>query len=70
MALKQTRRSISVRGETYDRLRIYADAKQLSMSEVVEELLAPVLNVDSKHVAMPEPTPATISTKRRPDEGW
>ena len=40
---KQTRRSISVRGATYDSLRIYCDEHKKSMSEVVEELLAPLL---------------------------
>src|SRR5260221_5883593 len=43
MPNKQTRRSISVRGVTYDSLRTYCDEHQKSMSEVVEELLAPLL---------------------------
>ena len=36
---KQTRRSISVRGTTYESLRRYCEQHQLSMSEVVEEQL-------------------------------
>lgn len=43
MAQKQTRRSISVRGTTYDNLRRYCEAKSISMSEVVEQQLARLL---------------------------
>jgi hypothetical protein len=44
VASKQTRRSISVRGTTYDNLRRYCDEKSLSMSEVVEAQLARLLD--------------------------
>ena len=44
MASKQTRRSISVRGTTYDSLRRYCDENSLSMSEVVEAQLARILD--------------------------
>ncbi len=37
--VKQTRRSISVRGVTYDTLRQFCDDSQRSMSDVIEELL-------------------------------
>ena len=40
MATKQTRRSISVRGTTYDHLRRFSEAEARSMSDIVEELLA------------------------------
>ena len=40
---KQTRRSISVRGTTYDTLRRYCETQNRSMSDVVEEQLARVL---------------------------
>jgi hypothetical protein len=43
VAIKQTRRSISVRGTTYDSLRRYCEARSMSMSEVVEEQLARIL---------------------------
>jgi hypothetical protein len=43
VASKQTRRSISVRGTTYDNLRRYCEEKSLSMSEVVEQQLARLL---------------------------
>ncbi len=43
MASKQTRRSISVRGTTYDSLRGWCEDNGKSMSEVVEELLAKLL---------------------------
>jgi hypothetical protein len=43
VARKQTRRSISVRGTTYENLRRYCEQKSLSMSEVVEAQIARVL---------------------------
>src|SRR5581483_4228643 len=43
MPTKQTRRSISVRGTTYDALRTYCETHDKSMSEIVEELLARIL---------------------------
>ena len=44
MAAKQTRRSISVRGTTYDNLRRYCEEQDISMSEVVEEQIAKLLS--------------------------
>jgi hypothetical protein len=43
VATKQTRRSISVRGVTYENLRRYCEEHSVSMSEVVEEQIARVL---------------------------
>jgi hypothetical protein len=40
MATKQTRRSISVRGATYETLRRYCESQNRSMSDIVEEQLA------------------------------
>ena len=36
MAKKQTRRSVSIRGTTYDRVRTYCDHQGLSMSQFME----------------------------------
>jgi hypothetical protein len=58
MPSKQTRRSISVRGATYESLRTYCDTHKKSMSEVVEELLAPLLSARA-------PTRATVSPRPR-----
>jgi hypothetical protein len=44
VAAKQTRRSISVRGTTYDNLRRYCEQQDISMSEVVEEQIAGLLS--------------------------
>ena len=44
MAAKQTRRSISVRGTTYEDLRRYCAEQDISMSEVVEEQIAKLLS--------------------------
>jgi hypothetical protein len=40
MATKQTRRSISVRGATYETLRRFCETQNRSMSDIVEEQLA------------------------------
>jgi hypothetical protein len=40
MAKKQTRRSVSIRGSTYDQIRKYCERNELSMSEFVEERIA------------------------------
>jgi hypothetical protein len=40
MAKKQTRRSVSIRGTTYERIRAHCEQRGLSMSEFVEELIA------------------------------
>jgi len=44
VAAKQTRRSISVRGNTYENLRRYCAEQDISMSEVVEEQIAKLLS--------------------------
>jgi hypothetical protein len=46
MSTKQTRRSISVRGDTYDRLASYASARDQSISAIVEEQLAALFEVE------------------------
>jgi hypothetical protein len=51
MSSKQTRRSISVRGTTYDSLRRYSAAQSRAMSDIVEELLAGLL---AKQSALPK----------------
>lgn len=40
MAKKQTRRSVSIRGTTYERIRAYCERNDLSMSEFVEDLIS------------------------------
>ena len=40
MAKKQTRRSVSIRGSTYDQIRKYCERNSLSMSEFVEGRIA------------------------------
>jgi hypothetical protein len=51
----KTRKSISVRGATYNALRVYSSLRAQSMSDVLEQLLAPVLQlpVPSKEVKAP-----------------
>jgi hypothetical protein len=67
VASKQTRRSISVRGTTYDNLRRYCEENSVSMSEVVEQQLARLLEQkDAPHVAPPQPTgrPAPVAYEK------
>ena len=56
VAAKQTRRSISVRGTTYENLRRYCSEQDISMSEVVEEQIARLLERPSA-VGRPAPVP-------------
>lgn len=55
MPSKQTRRSISVRGTTYETLRRYCDSTERSMSDIVEEQLARLFDLRGKKAA---PAPA------------
>lgn len=43
MARKQSRRSISVSRATYDRLKLYCEANNISMSQFVEIRIADAL---------------------------
>jgi hypothetical protein len=52
MAKRQTRRSISVKGITYQRLRNYCEAQNLSVSGYLEEIIAERL--DGAGVPIPE----------------
>jgi len=45
---QQTRRSISISGGTYDRLKTYAQTNQRSMSGVVEDLLKSLLGTEDR----------------------
>lgn len=47
MSSRQTRRTVSIRGATYAALRIYADSRDESMSDVVEQLLSIVIGPDA-----------------------
>ncbi len=40
MAKRQTRRSVSIRGSTYDQIRKYCERNEVSMSEFVEDRIA------------------------------
>lgn len=40
MAKKQSRRSVSIRGSTYDLIRRYCERNELSMSEFVEDRIS------------------------------
>jgi hypothetical protein len=40
MAKKQTRRSVSIRGSTYEQIRKYCERNEISMSEFVEDRIA------------------------------
>lgn len=71
MAKHQTRRSISVRGATYDRLRDYCAATGLSLSDFVEQRIAEFFAAHPSALAFPR-KPAGIEQSRhvvRPSDG-
>jgi len=51
MAKKQTRRSVSIRGSTYDQIRKYCERHGVSMSEFVEERIAMFFGNGGSHEA-------------------
>ena len=60
MAKRQTRRSISVKGLTYQRLKNFCEEQNLSVSGYLEQIIADRL--DEANVPVPErvdPRPAT-----------
>lgn len=79
MAKRQTRRSISVKGITYQRLKNFCEDQNLSVSGYLEEIIASRLDeakvpvpekVDPRPVAVPVSQTAAPSgsSKREPDE--
>lgn len=52
MAKRQTRRSISVKGLTYQRLKNFCEAQNLSVSGFLEQIIAD--NLDAQNVPIPE----------------
>ena len=52
MAKRQTRRSISVKGITYQRLKNYCEDQGLSVSGYLEQIIAQ--NLDAEDVPVPE----------------
>lgn len=65
MSKKQSRRSISVTQASYERLREYCDARNLSMSGIVESEIRKFLGMEGR-----EPTPkqgAPLRMRRESD---
>ena len=62
MAKKQTRRSISVSRTTYERLKSFCEANNISMSQLVETQVNGFLGNDGTvQVAAPAPRPAPVA---------
>lgn len=59
MAKKQTRRSISVRGSTYEQLRAWCDAHHVAMSEFIETRIAEYLHRKEDNGRTASRVPAT-----------
>lgn len=71
MAKRQTRRSISVKGITYQRLKNFCEAQGLSVSGYLEDIIAGRL--DEANVPVPErvdprPEPTAVKPPHEPDE--
>ena len=58
MAKKQTRRSISVSRMTYERLKAFCEANNISMSQLVENRVNDFLGGESVPTAPTRPTPS------------
>jgi hypothetical protein len=58
MAKKQTRRSISVSRDTYERLKSYCETNNLSMSQFVEQRVGDFLGRADRKLAAIEKTTA------------
>lgn len=69
MAKRQTRRSISVKGITYQRLKNFCEAQGLSVSGYLEDIIANRL--DEANVPVPErvdPRPEPVVAKPTPHD--
>lgn len=65
MAKRQTRRSISVKGITYQRLKNYCQAHGISVSGYLEEIIAEKLDAAGVPVpdyVEPRPSPKVVSS--------
>jgi hypothetical protein len=68
MAKRQTRRSISVKGLTYQRLKNFCEEQSLSVSGYLEQIIADRL--DAANVPVPEKVePRPSAGKSAPREG-
>ncbi len=65
MAKKQTRRSISVSRTTYERLKNFCEANNISMSQFVETRVGDFLGGDAGEVVQIE-RPAPVADRPRP----
>jgi hypothetical protein len=70
MAKKQTRRSVSIRGTTYDRIRSYCELEGISMSEFVEQRIAAFFDGSERAAApakaAPKPAKPTAPVEAEP----
>lgn len=62
MAKKQTRRSVSIKGATYEKIRTYCEKHGLSMSEFVEDLITQFFSGNGAVLS----APAAVSTSTTP----
>lgn len=66
MAKKQTRRSISVSRNTYERLKAFCETNSISMSQFVETRVGDYLGDGEAPADRPAPTPRPVSPPREP----
>ena len=67
MAKKQTRRSVSIRGHTYEMIREYCERNNVSMSEFVEDRIAAFFS-NGGSVQQPSRPSDSEQSKLSPDE--
>lgn len=66
MAKRQTRRSISVKGLTYQRLKNYCESQGISVSGYLEGLIA--TRLDEENVPVPEKVEPRLTKPARNDD--
>ena len=68
MAKKQTRRSVSIRGATYEKVRTYCEKHSLSMSEFVEDLIGQFFSGNGATLSAPAAAVAPAPAPKRKAE--
>ena len=65
MSKKQTRRSVSIRGLTYETLRQYCERHDMSMSEFVEDRIARFFGSSRQETVAAKPLAIRSATRRQ-----
>lgn len=71
MAKRQTRRSISLKGATYHRLKVKCDGEGVSVSGWLEDIIAPhIEGIADPGPTKPQPKPVAPAEEGDPASGY